>query len=67
LAWHLGGLARKNPQTIRGLVWSFFTVQVVNLALSWMYFFLAPIAMSALVAICLGWGAWLVTGEKAGG
>jgi hypothetical protein len=65
LAWHLGGLARRNPQAIGALAWSLFTVQVVNLALSWMYFFPAPVAMSALVAICLGWAAWLVPGAKA--
>ncbi len=65
LAWHLGGLARKTPQTIRTLAWSFFTVQVATLALSWMYFFLPPAAISALVAVCLGWAAWLVTGAKA--
>jgi hypothetical protein len=65
LAWHLGGLARRNPQAIGALAWSLFTVQVVNLALSWTYFFPAPVAMSALVAICLGWAAWLVTGARA--
>ncbi len=66
LAWNLGDLARKTPQTIRALAWSFFTVQVANLALSWIYFFLAPAAISALVAVCLGWAAWLVTGAKTG-
>lgn len=65
LAWHLGGLARKTPQTIGTLAWSFFTVLVATLALSWMYFFLPPAAISALVAVCLGWAAWLVTGAKA--
>jgi len=34
LAWHLGGLARKNPETTGALGWSIFTVQVVNLVLS---------------------------------
>ena len=65
LAWHLGGLARKNPQTIGALGWSFFTVQVANLALSWMYFFPAPAVVSALAALCLGWAAWLVKVAKA--
>jgi hypothetical protein len=64
LAWHLGGLARKNPETIGALGWSLFTVQVVNLVLSWMYFFPAPAAVSALAAVCLGWAAWLVNGAK---
>jgi hypothetical protein len=60
LAWHLGGLARKNPQAIGALGWSFFAVQAASLALSWTYFFIAPVAISALVAVCLGWAAWLV-------
>ena len=64
LAWHLGGLARTTPQTVRTLAWSFFVVQVANLALSWMYFFLAPAAISALAAVCLGWAAWLVREAK---
>lgn len=65
LAWHLSGLARKNPQTIGVLGWSLFTVQVANLALSWIYFFPAPVAVSALAALCLGWAAGLVNVAKA--
>jgi hypothetical protein len=65
LAWHLGGLARKNPQTIGVLAWGFFAAQVANLALSWMYFFPVPVAVSALAAVCLGWAAGLVKVAKA--
>ncbi len=65
LAWHLGGLARKNPETIGALGWSLFTVQLLNLVLSWMYFFVAPVAVSALAADCLGWAAWLLDRSKA--
>jgi hypothetical protein len=65
LAWHLGGLARKNPELIGVLGWSLFTVQAVNLILSWVYFFPAPVAVSALAAVCLGWAAWLAGGAKA--
>jgi hypothetical protein len=60
LAWHLGGLARKNPQTIGALGWSFFMVQVANLALSWIYFFPAPVVVSTLATFCLGLAAWRV-------
>ena len=65
LAWHLGGLARENPKAIGGLSWAFFTVQLATLALSWIYFFIAPVAVSALVAVCAGWAAWLVRGTEA--
>jgi hypothetical protein len=60
LAWHLGDLARVNPQAIGVLGWAFFAVQLAILALSWIHFFAAPVAFSALVAVCLGWAAWLV-------
>jgi hypothetical protein len=30
LAWHLGGLARKNPQTMGPLGWSLFTIHHQN-------------------------------------
>lgn len=65
LAFYLGNLAGKNPTAIAGLGWAFFTVQLASLALSWIYFFIAPVAVSALIAICLGWAALLVKGAKA--
>jgi hypothetical protein len=55
----------KNPHTIGVLAWSFFTAQVANLALNWMYFPPAPVAVSALAALCLGWAAGLVKLAKA--
>ena len=61
LAWHLGGLARNNPHAIGALGWAFFLVQVVSLVLSWIYFLAPPVILSALVALCAGWAAWLVT------
>lgn len=60
LSWHLGSLAGGDPQAIGVLGWAFFAVQVAGLALSWMYFAPVTAVFSALVAICLGWGAWLV-------
>ncbi len=60
LAWHLGGLAARNPSAIGTLGWAFFAVGVASFALSWIYFFAAPAVLSALVAACLGWAAWLV-------
>jgi hypothetical protein len=64
LALYLGNLAGKNPGAIGGLAWAFFMVQLASLALSWVYFFVAPVAVSALVAICLGWAALLVKRRK---
>ena len=64
LAWHLGWLARSDPRAIGGLGWVFFGFALANLILSWIYFFAGPIVASALIAVCLGWAAWLVTAAK---
>jgi len=63
LAWHLGTLASSNPQAIGLLGWIFMVVQVASLVLSWKYFSAAPAMLSAIVAVCLGWAAWLVAGK----
>lgn len=68
LAWHLGGLAAGNPQAIGPLVgWSFCLVMVASLALCWAYFNMIAVAFSAVLAVCLGWAAWLVTRAPAAG
>ena len=60
LAWHLGGLAARDPAAIGALGWVFFAVQLLSLLLSWIYFFPPPIVLSALIAICVGWASLLV-------
>src|SRR5712692_1550211 len=60
LAWYLGGLAATNRQAIGALGWAFFMLQLASLALSWSYFFLPPVVLSAFVAACTGWAAWQV-------
>ena len=60
LAWHLGELARSAPAAIGALGWVFFAVQLAGLVLSLKYFGPPPALLSALVAIDLGWAAWLV-------
>jgi hypothetical protein len=57
LAWHLGGLAARQPRAIGSLGWAFFAVQITSLALSWIYFSAAPAVFSGAVAACLGWAA----------
>jgi hypothetical protein len=60
LAWHLGNVARTQPQAIGTLGWTFFAVQIGSMILSWIYFPTPPVILSGLVAICTGWAAWLV-------
>ena len=56
-------LARSNPQAIGLSGWVFMIVQVAGLVLSWKYFSAGPAMLSAIVAVCLGWAAWLVMGK----
>lgn len=65
LAWHLGGLAQTNPQAIGALGWIFVALQLVSLLLSWIYFLPPPVVLSAIVAICTGWAAWLIPASNA--
>ena len=61
LAWHLGNVARNQPQAIGALGWVFFALQIGSIVLSWVYFLAPPVILSALVAVCTGWAAWLVS------
>ncbi len=65
VAWHLAGMARRAPEAIGGLGWSFFAVQLACLVLSRVYFFAAPVAFSALITVCAGVAAWLVRSAPA--
>ena len=59
LAWHCGNLARTAPSNLGSLGWVFFAVEVATLVLSAIYFFPVTAVFSAVVALCLGGGAWL--------
>lgn len=65
LAWHLGALAARDPQAIGIVGWAFCLAMVGSLILCWAYFNPIATTFSALVAICLGWAAWLVQGLAA--
>ncbi len=65
LAWQLGGLARKLPESAGALGWGLFTVQLACLALSGIYFGGPQVAFSSVTVVCLGWAAWSVQGAKA--
>jgi hypothetical protein len=61
LAWCLGTMSVAIPRAIVAISWVFFAVQLGSLALSWIYFSAAPAAFSALIAVCVGWAAVLVS------
>jgi hypothetical protein len=62
LAWVLGGLVKAAPHAIQALAWGFFAVQVATLVLSWSYFAAPPALFAALIAVCVGYAAWLIPG-----
>jgi hypothetical protein len=59
LCWHLGELARSAPAAIGALGWVFFVVQVVGVVLSFLYFGLPPMVLSAVVTAIVGVAAFL--------
>jgi hypothetical protein len=59
LCWHLGELARSAPAAIGALGWVFFAVQVVGVVLSFLYFGLPPMVLSAVVTAIVGVAAFL--------
>lgn len=63
LAWHLGELARKLPHAIGALGWVFFAAQVAGTAIGLKYFGEPQAIFFALVALCVGGGAWLTPGR----
>jgi hypothetical protein len=79
LAWYLGSLARRLsvatapgaaipatgvPMPPGSLPWVFFALQLVSLAITWMYFPAPPIISSALVALFSGLAAALMRSAR---
>ncbi|MHB1959195.1 MAG: hypothetical protein ACYCO5_09195 [Acidobacteriaceae bacterium] len=62
LAWHLGTLARTNPQAIGALGWVLFIYQVAVFYMSSVALTGLVLVLSAGIAICIGWASWLSTG-----
>jgi len=60
LSWHLGDLARSAPSAIGALGWVFFVTQLAGVVLSFLYFVLPAMVLSALVAAIVGLAAFLV-------
>ena len=51
--WQTASLARTDAVRVRPIVVSFFIAFVINTALSWKYFFVVPVVMAGLIAICM--------------
>jgi len=63
VAWRLGSLAALNAPAAEALGWGLCAVMLGSLALCWAYFNMVAVAFSAILAVCLGWAAWLSHGS----
>jgi len=59
LAWQLGAMARRGSSEVTVLGWGFFVWQLPGLVLSLIYFGVAPMVLSALVAVLIAAATWL--------
>src|SRR5262249_37338717 len=53
LLWQVASLAKTDAQRVRPIVVSFLIAFAINAALSWKYFFIVPVVLAGLIAICL--------------
>jgi hypothetical protein len=51
--WQVASLAKTDARRIRPIVVSFLVAFVINAGLSWRYFFVVPVVLAGLTAICL--------------
>src|SRR5262249_50079984 len=51
--WQTASLAKTDAIRVRPIVVSFLIAFIINAALSWKYFFVVPVVMASLLAICL--------------
>ena len=58
LAWQLGSLPAQARPLLRSTAWVFALCFAAMTVLNLVYFFVIPIAFSAVITICLAMGAW---------
>jgi hypothetical protein len=51
--WQVASVAKTDAMRVRPIVVSFLIAFIINAGLSWKYFFVVPVVMAALIAICL--------------
>jgi hypothetical protein len=60
LAWQLSRLPAEALARMRGIGWAFAVCFAVISALTWRFFFIAPLVFSILITLCLAAAAWLL-------
>ena len=61
--WQLGALAKTDAARLRPIIATFFAAFVANAVLGWMYFFILPVIMATVIAVCLGL-AFVMAGKR---
>ena len=51
--WQVGSLAKNDAILVRPIVVSFLVAFIINAALAWKYFFVVPVVLSGVIALCL--------------
>jgi hypothetical protein len=59
LAWQLGGLSKETLRLMPVVTWSLAICFGGVTVLCWLYFFLVPIILSAVITFCLILAAWI--------
>jgi hypothetical protein len=59
LAWQLGGLSKETLRLMPAVTWSLAICFGGVTVLCWLYFFIVPIILSAVITLCLILAAWL--------
>lgn len=65
IAWQLGTISRKDPRAALPIASTVLAGCAANAIVSWVYFFTAPIALSAAAVVCAAVGVLLLTRERA--
>jgi hypothetical protein len=66
LLWQVASLAKTDARRVRPIVVSFLLALVINVVLSWRYFFIVPVVLGGLIVICLASALVLATLPRAG-
>lgn len=59
LCWQLSSLPAETLSRLQGVRWTLAACFVAVTVLSWCYFFIAPIALSSLITLCLLAAVWI--------
>jgi hypothetical protein len=51
--WQVAALAKTDAIRVRPIIVSFLIAFIINTGLAWKYFFVVPVVMSAVIALCL--------------